>query len=188
MSSIPEQKAALRKRCRAIRAALGEARRARASLVICEKLEAWEVFQRSAVVLAYLPMKAEASLTSLFKRAQKRWVLPRVLPQEGKRMAFHPYVQGRLVAHPFGMMEPDLALPLVPPEEIELALVPGLAFDRRGWRLGYGGGYYDRFLAGFAGISAGIVFDDLLLDEIPRAEHDVPVQWIVTENEVLCAG
>ncbi|NTV93404.1 MAG: o-succinylbenzoate--CoA ligase [Chlorobiaceae bacterium] len=71
------------------------------------------------------------------------------------------------------------------PEEIELALVPGLAFDRTGFRLGYGGGYFDRFLKNFNGVSAGIIFHALLLDETPHAAHDIPMHWIATERELL---
>ena len=91
-------------------------------------------------------------------------------------MVFHRYDARYLIRHPFGMEEPASHLPVILPEEIELTLVPGLAFDRFGWRLGYGGGYYDRFLKGFQGIRAGITFDALLLDEIPHSALDVP--WI----------
>jgi 5-formyltetrahydrofolate cyclo-ligase len=76
---------------------------------------------------------------------------------------------------------------MIAPEEIGLVLVPGLAFDRHGWRLGYGGGYFDRFLKNFRGISAGIVLGALLLDEIPHTALDVPMRWIVTEAELFAA-
>ena len=133
-----------------------------------------------------MPIKNEVDLTPLLTRhSEKRWVLPRIIPEEDHRMVFHPYDAARLVRHPFGMAEPAADLPTVPPEALELVLVPGLAFDRHGWRLGYGGGYYDRFLKGFAGISAGIVFHALLLDDLPHGEFDVPVQWVVTEEGML---
>jgi 5-formyltetrahydrofolate cyclo-ligase len=82
------------------------------------------------------------------------------------------------------MAEPAPDSPIVAPEKIQLALVPGLAFDRHGWRLGYGGGYFDRFLKDFQGISAGVVFQALLLDEVPHTPLDVPMRWIVTEREI----
>ena len=94
----------------------------------------------------------------------------------------------RLVRHPFGMAEPAADLPTLPPEAIRLALVPGLAFDCHGWRLGYGGGYFDRFLKDFSGVSVGIVFHALLLDEIPHGSFDVPMQWIVTEGDFFVTG
>ena len=188
-SPLPDtatQKQQLRRSCRQVRKALGEAKRQQASLSICAWIEAWPVFQRSAVILAYLPIPGEVDLTPLLARQpHKRWFLPRILPQEDHRMLFHPYVAGRLIPHPFGMLEPDPDLPVIPPGDIQLALVPGLAFDRLGRRLGYGGGYFDRFLATFTGISLGVVFHALLLDHLPFAEHDILVQYLVTESGIF---
>jgi len=183
---IAEQKIQLRKECRAIRKGLGDAYRAQASRAICERIVAWMAFAASDTILAYMPIQSEVDLTPLLELfPHKRWVLPRILPEENGRMEFHLYDAARLVQHPFGMMEPAPDAPTVAAEEIELTLVPGLAYDRCGYRLGYGGGYYDRFLACFHGIRAGIVFHDLLLDAIPHGEYDMTVQWIVTENELI---
>jgi 5-formyltetrahydrofolate cyclo-ligase len=186
--SLTETKSQLRQQCRKLRASLGEENRTRASQSICEQLESWTIFQHSHSILTYMPIKNEVNLTPLLTRhPEKRWLLPRILSEEEHRMVFHPYDAARLVRHPFGMAEPAADLPTVPPETIQLAFVPGLAFDRRGWRLGYGGGYFDRFLKNFAGVSAGIIFQVLLLDEIPRGPFDVPMQWIVTELGVTQA-
>lgn len=183
---IAKQKIQLRKECRAIRKGLGEEKRAQASLAICERLASWTMFTQSETVLTYMPIKSEVDLTPLLERfPQKRWVLPRILPEENHCMEFHRYDAARLVQHPFGMMEPAPDAPILAAEAIELTLVPGLAYDRRGYRLGYGGGYYDRFLTRFRGVSAGIVFYDLWLDSIPHGGYDVPVQWIVTEQDVV---
>lgn len=77
--SIVEQKLQLRKQCRAARKALGNERRAQASLAICEHILAWNIFQRSATILTYLPIQSEADLTPLLSRhPRKRWVLPSV--------------------------------------------------------------------------------------------------------------
>jgi 5-formyltetrahydrofolate cyclo-ligase len=184
--NIPEQKRELRRWYRQMRKDLGNAARQQASLVICAWIESWPVFQRSAVILAYMPIPGEVDLTPLFERQpQKHWGLPRIIPEDNHRMVFHPYEPGRLIRHPFGMAEPASDLPVIPPGEVELALVPGLAFDRLGRRLGYGGGYFDRFLRDFTGVSLGVIFQALLLDQLPCLEHDVPVQWIVTEAGLL---
>lgn len=184
--SLTEQKQHLRQRCRNIRKELGEDARKRASQFICEKIEGWRIFQQSEVILTYMPIKSEVDLTPLFARCpHKRWVLPRIIPEEGHRMVFHPYIAEHLIAHPFGMAEPAPDLPIVPPAEIQLALIPGLAFDRHGWRLGYGGGYFDRFLENFSGTSAGIIFHALLLDNLPHGVFDKQMQWIITEQEIL---
>jgi 5-formyltetrahydrofolate cyclo-ligase len=185
-SDVAEQKRQLRRSCRQIRTELGEAARQQASLSICGWIESWPVFQRSAVILAYMPIPGEVDLTPLLERQpQKHWALPRILPEADHRMVFHPYQSGQLRHHPFGMMEPAPDLPIIPPGEVQLALVPGLAFDRLGRRLGFGGGYFDRFLRDFTGASLGVIFQALLLDDLPSGEHDVPVKWIVTEAGLL---
>jgi 5-formyltetrahydrofolate cyclo-ligase len=185
-SDINEGKRQLRRSCRQIRQEVSEAIRQSASRSICGWIDSWPVFQHSSVILTYMPMSCEVDLTSLLEsHPQKRWALPRIIPEEDHRMVFHPYHPDRLALHPYGMAEPDPDLPVVPPDEVQLALVPGLAFDRMGRRLGYGGGYFDRFLRDFRGVSLGVVFQALLLDCLPCDEHDVPVQWIVTEEGLL---
>jgi 5-formyltetrahydrofolate cyclo-ligase len=183
---LSKTKSQLRQQCRELRASLGEEIRARASQVICERLENWTVFQQSDRILSYMPIQGEVDLTPLLTRhPEKQWMLPRILPEENHRMVFHAYDAARLVRHPFGMAEPAAHLPTVPPETIRLALVPGLAFDSHGWRLGYGGGYFDRFLENFPGVSVGIVFQALLLEAIPHGSFDVPTQWIATETGII---
>jgi 5-formyltetrahydrofolate cyclo-ligase len=185
---IAEQKHQLRLACRKIRQELGGVARHQASMSICAHIESWSVFERSSLILAYMPTKDEVDLTSLLARhPEKHWVLPRILPDENHRIVFHLYDCDRLFRHPFGMQEPAPDLPVIPSSDIHLALVPGLAFDYAGRRLGYGGGYFDRFLCDFTGISLGITFHALLLDQLPRCEHDQPVQWIVTELGIIPA-
>ena len=184
--SLAETKPQLRQQLRKLRAALGDETRARASQLICAHLENWPIFQQSESILTYMPIKNEVDLTLLLTRhPEKRWVLPRIIPEEDHRMVFHPYDTARLVYHPFGMAEPTADLPIVPSEAIELTLVPGLAFDRHGWRLGYGGGYFDRFLKDFTGVSAGITFQALLLDAVPHTPLDVAMGWIATEEKIF---
>ena len=186
---LAEAKIQLRKHCRQLRAALGDETRARASLSICERLENWMIFRQSQTILTYMPIKGEVDLTPLLDRhPEKQWILPRILPEENHRMVFHPYDAARLVRHPFGMAEPQADLRTVPPDSIQLALVPGLAFDRRGWRLGYGGGYFDRFLKDFSGVSVGIVFQALVPANLPHDSFDAPMQWIVTEGDFIVTG
>jgi len=185
-AGIAEQKRQLRRIYRNLRKELGDNARKEASLSICSWIESWPVFQNSSVILTYMPMRNEVDLTRLLEyQPSKRWVLPRIIPEENHRMVFHLYQPGRLIHHRFGMEEPAPDLPLIPDEEIQLALVPGLAFDRQGRRLGYGGGYFDRFLGSFQGTSLGVTFQALLLDQLPWGGRDVPVQWIVTERGIF---
>ena len=67
-------------------------------------------------------------------------------------------------------------------EEIDLVVVPGIAFDRRGHRIGFGGGFYDRFLANVQVVKVGLCYDDLILQEIPNEPHDVPMDIVVAQT------
>ena len=186
LSSINDQKSQLRQHCKVIRKELGEEIRLRASRAICAHLAAWDIFQAAETILTYMPMRSEVDLRPLLTDfPQKRWLLPRIIPEEDHRMVFHPYDSQHLIQHPFGMAEPAPDLSQVLPAEIQLVLVPGLAFDRSGWRLGYGGGFFDRFLENFSGLSVGVVFRALLLETLPHGEHDIPVQWLVTEDGLI---
>jgi len=180
-----EAKAGLRACCRQLRDELGEAHRDEASQRICDRIQQWPGFPSSAIVFTYLPMRGEVDLRPLIAAAPAiRWAIPRVVEAPERDLVFHEYDPERLVRHRFGMLEPDSALPVVEPMQAALILVPGLAFTRAGYRLGYGGGYYDRLLSkpGHAP-TLGVCLQALLLSEIPHEAHDIPVDYIVTEEE-----
>ena len=180
--SIIKAKDRMRQNCYKIRNELGVELRAHASELICDSLDNWRIFRKSLCILTYMPIKSEVDLTSLVERhPDKGWILPRIIPEENHRMVFHLYDADHLVTHPFGMAEPAMGQPIVQAKEINLALVPGLAFDYYGWRLGYGGGYFDRFLKDFSGVSVGITYNALYLESLPNDSFDIPVQWVVTE-------
>jgi 5-formyltetrahydrofolate cyclo-ligase len=90
---------------------------------------------------------------------------------------------------PYGPGEPPDRLP-VDPAEIDLVIVPGLGFDRRGFRLGYGGGHYDRFLASVRSeaLRVGIAFAQQVVDEIPTGPLDDVVDLVVTDGETIVTG
>lgn len=113
--------------------------------------------------------------------------LPRMLP--GRRMQVHRYHPDQpLVPHPFGIPEPDADTPVLAPEDIDLVLVPALCYDRRGFRLGMGGGYYDRWLAHYHGVTVGLCRQELLYDHLPILSHDRPVDLVITPKHSLsCA-
>lgn len=113
--------------------------------------------------------------------ARDKWVyLPRMLP--GRRMEVRRYDPARpLVPAAFGILEPDGACPLAEPGEIDLALVPALCYDRRGYRLGFGGGYYDRWLSRFSGDTVGLCRQTVLQERVPLEPHDRRVEVLLTE-------
>jgi len=89
-----------------------------------------------------------------------------------------------LVAHPLGFLEPNATGPAA--SELDLVVVPALAVTRRGERLGYGGGHYDRALTRLSGVeTVAVVYASELLDSLPTEPHDRRVRWVVTEDEVV---
>lgn len=90
--------------------------------------------------------------------------------------------ESRLVTGRHGIPEPDGACPAVPPEEIGAVLVPCLLCDWAGYRLGHGGGYYDRWLAGYHGFTAAVCPAGRLVEELPRDEWDIPVGLVLTDG------
>ena len=84
-----------------------------------------------------------------------------------------------------GIPEPSSGAPEIPPDGISLVIVPALSCDRNGYRLGYGGGYYDRFLARTRAVAAALCAESRLTDELPREPFDLPCNYIITERQVL---
>ena len=85
----------------------------------------------------------------------------------------------------YGICEPRQNARSIRISKNTLCVVPALAFDKSGYRLGYGKGYYDRFLSTFEGISVGVTFEKFVLDTLPRGEFDLPVDLIITEGGVM---
>lgn len=115
-------------------------------------------------------------------RQGKRVGLPRMLP--GRQMEvrqFDPRIPMKQAA--FGIWEPSEEALLLPKEDMDLALVPAVCYDRRGYRLGFGGGYYDRWLEDFAGRTVGLCRGSLLQEQVPIEEHDARVDVVLTEQE-----
>ena len=82
-----------------------------------------------------------------------------------------------------GIPAPPDGAPVIAPGELELIIVPALTYDTEGYRIGYGGGYYDRFLSGLPAFTIGLARERLLRERLPREPHDVPVKCVVTEAE-----
>jgi 5-formyltetrahydrofolate cyclo-ligase len=180
-----EDKPRLRRHFRSLRERLSAEEVAAASAALCQRLAAWPVLQEARAILTYLAFRNEPGLGLLFDLLPHvRWAVPRV---QGRRLALHPYDPARLVRHRFGMLEPAADLPLVDPATLNVVLAPGVAFDRRGVRLGFGGGYYDRFLPTTPALRVGVTYDCCLADELPRGEHDQRMDWVVTPTQCITA-
>lgn len=174
----------LRDHCRRRRDSLGEIHRSQASERIVSALARWSPLLSARVAFIYLPMPGEVDVQPLMSLLPHvRWAIPRLVREPVRRLAFHVYEPGRLIQHRYGMLEPDPTLPEVAMEEANVIIVPGLGYTRRGHRLGYGGGYYDRLLAACGpALTVGVCFEALLLEDMPLTAHDLAVEYLVTED------
>ena len=111
----------------------------------------------------------------------KRVALPVVLPHRGMEMR-QVLDLDRLVPNRFGIPEPDEVCPVIPKGEIGAALIPHLMVDREGYRLGWGGGYYDRWLVDFPGLTVCVCRSGRLVEHMPREEFDVPVKLVLIDE------
>ncbi len=178
-------KAELRKRLSAVRRAIPKEQRAARSHRICERVRGLEAWDASQSIGAYVAMGGEVNpheLTQQGQAAGKRIYLPRA-DWEAGTLSFHeaPASAEELEESGHGFLQPRSSQPVA--ENLDLILVPALAVDDRGYRLGFGKGFYDRLLAACPGaITVGIVFGFQVMTELPNTPFDVPVQWVVTEE------
>jgi 5-formyltetrahydrofolate cyclo-ligase len=188
-------KVELRKRMRALRATFPASACAERSTRLVARLGALEPIARARSVALFSPIAAHrevdlSALDPVLRARGTRVAYPRTLPSLPGAMEFR-FVSdvGRLKDHPFGMREPADDEPIAQPGELDAIVVPALAADSRGHRIGYGGGYYDRALPLHAppAVSIAVVLDFQLVVEIPRGEHDVAVDWVVTDARTIRA-
>ncbi len=154
---------------------------------ICSRIQNLTSFQDARTILSYYPLAAEVDLLPLMTDyPDKQWFLPRI--DESNQLDFHRYQSGDpLEAHRYGMKEPLPSAPSVSLDLVDCVFVPGLLFDERGYRLGYGKGYYDRFLPSLpsGSLRIGVCPDMLTLPMTPAEPWDIPVHVVVTEKRTL---
>jgi len=188
----PSSKETFRSRLRLKRRGLSLESRLAKSDSISKRLQESTLFQKSQHIHLYLANQDEVSTESLFKEAfllNKKVAVPVI--DAHKKMFFSALNQlnvSLLERSPFGIRQPKLALQnRVESDEIDLWIVPGLAFDLMGGRLGYGGGYYDRALAQTASPIIGLAFNCQVIDRLPINKYDISVDQIFTEtNTIYC--
>lgn len=182
-----EKKAALRRELLPRRRGIFQKEKQAWDTALIEHLTERDEFRDAETILFYYPVKGEPNLLPLAEQALrlgKRIAFPLCHPKTHK-MTFHAVdTLDELTVGAYGIPEPDHHLPTVTANDRTLCIVPALSFDRFGYRLGYGGGYYDRFLSEFAGISVGLVYEALCVEELPRDRYDERVDLIITEKGV----
>lgn len=177
------EKKEIRKKIKALRSMLSELERESAAAEVFARLEATAAFQMADRILMYHSLPDELSTLSFLRKWKndKRFFLPRV---NGVNLDILPYDESRLELGSFHIEEPQ-GDALVDPDEIELIVVPAVAYDRSGNRLGRGKGFYDRLLATTRATKIGVGYEFQLLDFLPAEEHDVPMDMVITQHTTI---
>lgn len=187
--SPSQQKAALRNAAREQLRKLTSEERESASETIRARLTASAHWQNAQAILLFASRQDEPDI----------WALATNALEAGKRVAFPRYVAASdtyeaaeilnptqdVVTGKFGVLEPKPDSKVADLKRLDLVLVPGLAFDRHGYRLGRGKGFYDRLLAAVSGWTCGVAFDAQLVSTLPVEPHDVPLNCILTPTHWL---
>ncbi len=157
---------------------------------ICRAAESLVSFRYAEFVLMYAATQGEIDVTPIAEEALRRGktvLFPRC-DKKTHTMQYHSVKSlDELVVDSYGILEPPAENPVYDVENQKgsaVCLVPGLVYDKAGYRLGYGKGFYDRYLSAFSGCTIGVVYSDYILNEVPRGRFDVSVDILLTEKGV----
>lgn len=176
-------KSSLRKIFLQKRQSLSQADWQRKSDQICEHLTSSSLFRSANTILSFCSFRQEPDLSSLLS-VSKTWGLPRCVDRS---LVWHEWTpQIELQKGAFGIVEPSPNSPIIAPERVDLILVPCVACDRNGYRLGYGGGFYDRLLAQpeWNKPTIAILFEFAIIEDFEIDSWDKPLTAICTETGI----
>jgi 5-formyltetrahydrofolate cyclo-ligase len=192
-ADIQATKTALRKQIRDALQKIPPAVRSAASAQIRTRLKEQPFWQNAAAILFFAPLPDEADVWPLLEETLaggKTATLPRYDSASNDYLACRVQnLQNEIGPGQFGIREPVAGCAEIPLERLGLILVPGVAFDWSGRRLGRGRGFYDRFLAEIRGVKCGVAFDEQMVDAVPVGKLDIRMDFILTPTQcVKCDG
>lgn len=191
MMDVSQQKKILRKKMLEIRSQFSPERVHEHSIKISNHAIEQPFYQQAQTLLCYMAFRNEVDVSKVMEDAWqqgKRVLLPRVNPADRTMKCIQVEKFSDLQSGAYGIMEPlDDPSRMIPPTEIDLVIVPGVAFDSQGYRLGYGGGYYDRFFSSpsIRPIRVGVSFPEQLVADVYPESHDQRMDFVITSTKVL---
>lgn len=177
------EKNEIRRKIKSLRMMLDEYDKMKAAREVFARLESNAAFQLAERILMYHSLPDELSTHEFLTKwnGRKRFFLPRV---NGVDLEILPYDESRLELGSFHIEEPT-GNDVTDPDEIELVIVPAVAYDRKGNRLGRGKGFYDRFLKSTQATKIGVGYEFQLVEEIPVEPHDEKVDIVITQSSTI---
>lgn len=152
---------------------------------IVQHLIKFQLFRKTKTFFTYLAHRGEVSTDEVIQKffGEKKIIVPTL---SSKKICLHElqnpenFKKGK-----FGIREPQICLPLHQMNDIDVALVPGIAFDTQGYRIGFGGGYFDRLLKKMHCPTIGLAYEFQIIDKVPTHHYDVPVHYLITEKRII---
>src|ERR1700722_18903981 len=188
-SNQQEAKAELRAKMRAVLKNLSAEKRRLDSEKLCANLKEQDVFQNAGSILFFAPLPEEPDLWPLLNEmlaGKKMVALPCFDADNETYVPRHVQdIHVEILSGKFGIREPATTCIAIPLDDLDLVLVPGVAFALDGHRIGRGKGFYDRLLENFTGEKIGITFDEQIVETIPAEENDVLMDLILTPTRCL---
>ncbi len=188
MYEIRKRKNDIREKYKALRMAIPPTKKAAMDEKICSFFLSLATYRYSSVILMYAPKSDEVNVLKIAERAiadGKQVAFPRCKP-ESHDMDYHFVTSlDQLEKGSYGLLEPPCELPIYDYKSSTVpsaCIIPALVYDKRGYRLGYGKGYYDRYLGNFTGSKVGMIYSDYIIDSLPIGRFDLSVDFIVTEK------
>lgn len=177
------EKSEIRRNMRRLRLMLSDMEKEQAAAEVFSQLENTAAFMMADNILIYHSLPDELQTIAFMKKwkGRKHFFLPRV---NGVNLDLLPYIESELERGAYDIEEPT-GSNLANVEDIDLMIIPAVAFDRRGNRLGRGKGFYDRLLASSKSTKIGVGYEFQLMDEIPSETHDVPMDIVITQYSYL---
>jgi 5-formyltetrahydrofolate cyclo-ligase len=186
---VKDQKSALRKDFLKIRDEISSQNRELFNASICKSVMDMPAFKNAEVILSYSPFRNEADITAVNETALKMGktlAFPRCIPGTSEMIFYTVKSLSELEKGSFSIYEPPVSCPVwTPSEKKALCIVPAVAYDKYGYRIGYGRGFYDRFLQKHSLTTLGVVYSPLLVKSLPKDSFDVSVDYVVTDKQVL---
>lgn len=156
---------------------------------ICMSFLHTELYKNTSCVFAYAALNDEINTDLIISTAlddNKKIALPYCTDKDGNMSFYYINSFDDLITGSFGIREPDITkCKIAMPDDNALIIVPGLSFDRFGYRLGYGKGYYDRVLEKFTFISVGLCYNTLIEEKLPVGRYDKKVNYLITEDNII---
>lgn len=183
-----ECKKELRKKFKQIRKAMSENQREIADMQVFENAVATDEYKYADVILAYVSSDIEVDTYKLIEyswQAGKKVCVPRCKPNSNEMEFYEIYSFDDLEQGAFGILEPKESCEQWDNKGKACCIVPALSYDNRGYRLGFGKGFYDKYLTGFEGKKLGICYDNCMSLKLPNDEYDISVDLVVTDKSAL---